>query len=95
MSGPKGVISVGTNYLHTYHCEVECCKHAMVVVIVEGKALITENVMIPDSSSGLFKPRKNVKKICLDPDPSRERALIHAMVIDPGEGGRTPPEDTT
>jgi hypothetical protein len=32
MSGPRGVITIGTSFQHAYECEVECCKHATTII---------------------------------------------------------------
>ena len=32
MSGPHGVITVGTSFQRAYECEVECCGHATATV---------------------------------------------------------------
>ena len=32
MSGPHGVITIGTSFQRTYECEVECCGHAAAIV---------------------------------------------------------------
>jgi hypothetical protein len=32
MSGPRGVITVGTSFQHAYECEVECCEHATAII---------------------------------------------------------------
>ena len=32
MSGPHGVITVGTSFQRAYECEVECCGHATAIV---------------------------------------------------------------
>ena len=32
MSGPHGVITVGTSFQRAYECEVECCDHAVAII---------------------------------------------------------------
>jgi hypothetical protein len=38
MSGPNGVITVGSTYRHTYECDVECVEYAE--VLIESEALV-------------------------------------------------------
>jgi rhamnose utilization protein RhaD (predicted bifunctional aldolase and dehydrogenase) len=40
MSGPNGVITVGSTYRHAYECDVECVEYAE--ALVEFEALITD-----------------------------------------------------
>ena len=32
MSGPGGVITIGTSFQHVYECEVECCDHTAAIL---------------------------------------------------------------
>ena len=65
MSGPHGVITVGTSFQHTYECEVECCGHAAAIVTFEELATLREEVTkeAPDAkkSTGLFEPVEGSK----------------------------------
>ncbi|XP_066385236.1 uncharacterized protein [Miscanthus floridulus] len=45
MSGPHGVITVGTSFCRTYECEVECCGHASAVIASEELATLREEVV--------------------------------------------------
>jgi hypothetical protein len=40
MSGPRGTITVGSTYRHTYECDVECVEYAE--ALAESKALIAD-----------------------------------------------------
>jgi hypothetical protein len=40
MSGPKGIITVGSTYRHAYECDVECVEYAE--AIAESEALIAD-----------------------------------------------------
>jgi hypothetical protein len=40
MSGPKGIITVGSMYRHAYECDMECVEYAE--AIAESEALIAD-----------------------------------------------------
>ena len=42
MSGPRGVITIGTSFQRAYECEVECCEHASAIIISEELTVIKE-----------------------------------------------------
>ena len=44
MSGPDGVITVGTSFQRAYECEVECCSHATAIVASGELAALKEEV---------------------------------------------------
>ena len=44
MSGPGGVIIVGTSFQRAYECEVECCDHTMAIVASKELAAIRKEV---------------------------------------------------
>jgi hypothetical protein len=71
MSGPKGIITVGSTYRHAYECYVECVEYAE--AIAESEALITNldclSKEAPDAKrhTGNFELAEAVKTIVLDP----------------------------
>jgi rhamnose utilization protein RhaD (predicted bifunctional aldolase and dehydrogenase) len=66
MSGPNGVITVGSTYRHAYECNVECVEYAE-ALIADLECLSKE---VPDAKrhAGNFEPAKAVKSILLDPN---------------------------
>jgi hypothetical protein len=52
MSGPNGVITVGSTYRHAYECDVECVEYAE--ALAESEALITDleclSMEVPDAT---------------------------------------------
>ena len=44
ISGPGGVITVGTSFQHAYECEVECYGHAVAIIASEELAAIKKEV---------------------------------------------------
>jgi hypothetical protein len=71
MSGPKGIITVGSTYRHAYECDVECMEYAK--AIAEFDALIADldclSKEAPDAKchAGNFEPTEAVKSVSLDP----------------------------
>jgi hypothetical protein len=70
MSGPNGIITVGSTYCHAYEC-VECVEYAE--AIAESEALIADLECLskeaPDAKrhTGNFEPAEAVKSVSLDP----------------------------
>jgi hypothetical protein len=71
MSGPNGVITVGSTYQHVYECDVECVEYAEVLAESEGLIADLECLSreVPDAKrhAGNFEPAEAVKSIPLDP----------------------------
>jgi hypothetical protein len=71
MSGPNGVITVGSTYRHAYECDVEGVEYAE--ALAESEALIANleslSKEVPDAKrhAGNFEPTYAVKSIPLDP----------------------------
>ena len=65
MSGPNGVITVGSTYRHAYECDVECVEYAE-ALIADLESLSKE---VPDAKrhAGNFEPAEVVKSVPLDP----------------------------
>jgi hypothetical protein len=87
MSGPKGVITVGPSYEHTYKCDVECVEHGE--AILESVALaanldgFTKEILDPKCHAGNFEPTEYVKLVPLDLASSVGRALKVSATLDP------------
>jgi hypothetical protein len=71
MSGPNGVITVGSTYRHAYECDVECVEYAK--ALAESEALITDleclSKEVPNAKrhADNFEPAEAVKSVPLDP----------------------------
>jgi hypothetical protein len=87
MSGPKGVITVGSSYEHAYECDVECVKHREAVL--ESATLATDlddlakEIPDPKCHAGNFEPVEDVKLVPLDPTSPDGRALKVSATLDP------------
>ena len=79
MSGPDGVITIGTSFQRAYECEVECCEHATTIVTSEELAVIRKEVIeeAPDPKrlAGSFEPVEGAKEVLIDPSVSKGKVV--------------------
>jgi hypothetical protein len=87
MSGPKGIITVGSTYCHAYECDVECVEYAE--AIAESEALIADldclSKEAPDAKrhAGNFEPAEAVKSVSLDPSNDACKQVRIDCELDP------------
>jgi hypothetical protein len=87
LSGPNGVITVGSTYRHTYECDVECVEYAE--ALTESVALIAEleslskEVLDAKRHAGNFEPAKMVKSVPLDPNNDASKHVRIGSELDP------------
>jgi hypothetical protein len=71
MSGPNGIITVGSTYRHAYECNMDCMEYAE--ALAESEALIADLERLskeaPDAKrhAGNFELVEAVKSVSLDP----------------------------
>ncbi|XP_066392323.1 uncharacterized protein [Miscanthus floridulus] len=79
MSGPHGVITIGTSFHCAYECEVECCSHATAVVTFEELTALREEVVeeAPNAKrpSGSFESAEGSKEVLMDPNSSEGKKV--------------------
>ena len=79
MSGPRGVITVGTSFQRAYECEVECCGHTATVVASRELTALREEAAekMPDAkkSTGSFESVEGSKEVLVDPNSSEEKTV--------------------
>ena len=79
MSGPRGVITIGTSFQHAYECKVECCGHATAIVASRELAALKQEVAegTPDAkkSTGSFKSAEGSKEVLIDPSSSKGKMV--------------------
>ena len=79
MSGPHGVITIGTSFQRAYECEVECCNHASAVIASKELATLREEVAekTPDAkkSTGSFESAEGYKEVLMDPSSSEGKKV--------------------
>jgi hypothetical protein len=87
MPGPKGVITVGPMYRHTYECDVECVEYAE--ALAESEALIADldclSKEVPDAKrhAGNFEPAEAVKSVSLNPSNDADKKVRISSKLDP------------
>jgi hypothetical protein len=81
MSGPNGVITVGSTYRHAYECDVECVEYAK-ALIADLECLSKE---VPDAKrhAGNFEPAEAVKSVPLDPSNDASKQVRIGSELDP------------
>ncbi|XP_066361262.1 uncharacterized protein [Miscanthus floridulus] len=79
MSGPHGVITIGSTFQRAYECEVECCEHASAIITSMELIVIKERSTeeAPDSkwSAGSFESTEGVKEFLIDPSSSEDKVV--------------------
>jgi hypothetical protein len=87
MSGPKGVITIGSTYRHAYECDVECVEYAE--ALVESEALIADldslskEALDTKRHAGNFERAEAVKSISLDPSDDADKKVRIGSELDP------------
>jgi rhamnose utilization protein RhaD (predicted bifunctional aldolase and dehydrogenase) len=87
MSGPNGIITVGSTYRHAYECDVECVEYAE--ALAESEALITDLERLSKEAldakrhADNFEPVEAVKSITLDPSNDASRKVRIGSELDP------------
>jgi hypothetical protein len=88
MSGPKGVITMGSSIEHTFDCDIECVEHAEALALDE--TLVTDMEKLanegPDSSAKQarnFEAAEQTKEVPLDPAAPEGKMLRVSSTLDP------------
>jgi hypothetical protein len=87
MSGPNGVITVGSTYRHAYKCDVECVEYAE--ALAKSEALIADleclSKEVPDAKrhAGNFEPAEAVKSVAIDPSNDACKQVQIGSELDP------------
>jgi hypothetical protein len=88
MSGPKGVITVGSSIEHAFDCDVECVEHAEALVLDESLVADMEKLANegPDPSAkhaDSFEAAEQTKDVALDPTAPEGKLLRVSSTLDP------------
>jgi hypothetical protein len=87
MSGPNGVITIGSTYRHAYECDVECVEYAE--ALAESEALIADleclskEVLDAKHHADNFEPIEAVKSVPLDPSNDASKQVRISSELDP------------
>jgi hypothetical protein len=80
MSGPNGVIFVGSTYRHAYECDVECVEYAKALADLES---LSKEVPDAKRHAGNFEPAEAVKSVPLDPNNDASKQVRIGSELDP------------
>jgi hypothetical protein len=88
MSGPKGVITLGSSIEHAFDCDIECVEHAEALAFDEALIANLEKLVNEDLDSsakhvGSFKAAKQTKEVPLDSTTLEGKALRVSSTVDP------------
>jgi hypothetical protein len=88
MSGPKGVITVGSSIKYAFDCDVECVEHAEALVLDEAlvtnmEKLVNEDLDFSAKHAGSFEAAEQTKEVPLDPAALEGKALRVSSTLDP------------
>jgi hypothetical protein len=88
MSGPKGVITVGSSIEHAFDCDVECVEHAEALALDEAIVANLEKLVNKDLDSATkharsFEAAEQTKEVPLDPAAPEGKALTVSSTLDP------------
>jgi hypothetical protein len=87
MSGPNGIITVGSTYRHAYECDMECVEYAE--ALAESEALIANLECLskeaPDAKrhTGNFEPAEAVKSVSLNPSNDANKKVRIGSELNP------------
>jgi N12 class adenine-specific DNA methylase len=88
MSGPKGVITVGSSIEHVFDYDVECVEHAEALALDEAlmasmEKLVNEDLNSTSKHAGSFEVAEQTKEVPLDPTALEGKALRVSSTLDP------------
>ena len=87
MSGPCGVITIGTSFQRVYECEVECCDHVAAIVTSGELAAIRKEVAEeapdPKRSIGSCEPVEGSKEVLIDPGSLKGKVVHIGTTVSP------------
>ena len=79
MSGPHGVITIGTSFQRAYEWEVKCCGHATAIIASRELAALKEEVTKEASDAKKltrsFESVEGSKGVFIDPSSSKGKTV--------------------
>jgi hypothetical protein len=88
MSGPKGILTVGSSIEHAFNCDVECMEHTEALALDEAlvenmEKLVNEDLDSATKHAGSFEAVEQTKEVPLDPAAPEGKALRVSSTLDP------------
>jgi hypothetical protein len=81
MSGPNGVITVGSTYRHAYECDAECVEYAE--ALIADLESLSKEALDAKRHAGNFEPAETVKSVPLDPSNDASKQIQIGSELDP------------
>jgi hypothetical protein len=87
MSGPNGVLTVGSSIEHAFDCDVECVEHAEALALDEAlvanmEKLVDEDLDSTAKHAGSFEAAEQTKEVPLHPAAPEGKALRLSSTLD-------------
>jgi hypothetical protein len=87
MSGPNGIITVGSSIEHAFDCNVECVEHAEALALDEAlvsnmEKLVNEDLDSTAKHAGSFEAAEQTKEVPLDPAFPEGKVLRVSATLD-------------
>jgi hypothetical protein len=88
MSGPNGVITVGSSIEHAFDCDVECVEHVEALALDEAlvanlEKLVNEDLDSATKQASSFEAVEQTKGVPPDPAAPKGKALRVSSTLDP------------
>jgi hypothetical protein len=88
MSGPNGIITMGSSIEHAFDCDVECMEHVKALVLDEAlvanmEKLVNEDLDSTAKHAGSFEAAEQTKEVPLDHVAPEGKALRVSSTLDP------------
>jgi hypothetical protein len=88
MSGPNGIITVGSSIDHAFDCDVECVEHAEALapdeaLVANLEKMVNEDLNSSTKHAGSFEVAEQTKDVPLDPAAPEGKALRVSSTLDP------------
>jgi hypothetical protein len=88
MSGPNGVITVGSSIEHAFDCDVECVEHAEALALDEAlvdnmEKMVNEDLDSTTKHASSFEAAEQTKEVPLDPAAPEDKVLRVSSTLDP------------
>jgi hypothetical protein len=88
MSGPNGVITVGSSIEHAFDYDVGCMEHAEALALDEAlvanmEKMVNEDLDSTTKHAGSFEAAEQTKEVPLDPATPKGKVLRVSCTLDP------------
>jgi hypothetical protein len=88
MSGPKGVITMGSSIEQAFDCDIECVEHAEALALDEAlvanlEKLVNEDLDSSAKHAGSFEAAEQTKDVPLDPATLEGKTLRVSSTLNP------------